>query len=435
MTTWLENTIKFIQDDRNYRKENNWPLLTINNVIEFKNNYKIDDSMYVFKPKCKDIKTSITFDSVISDLFKVPGVKDCMVIAGGYIYQKLIINNQFNKNKNIDIDCFFYGKTVNEIDTIFKNITDFFRSSKYNITESRNQYVYNFAIINGLNEYIFQFILKVFDNKSSIIGQFDVSASSVLYDGNEILFTPMSAYSYATLYNYIDTTRASPTYEQRLTKYLVYKQGFGIAFPELDMSKIIELNNDIYGLQIYDSTIKNDKYIKIHNEKLCKISYLHYITRMYDKVKDLDNYSIYGNFVNIPKLIDLFYKNKLNKVYFVVKNNMCIIDTYKIREFYKNKTPFEYNGYIYNLRYYYDDITFKKIIASVPFYDIVGTHEVINKYLNEVISKILLYIDDNYNSNNNKIKWFTEKSEENPLSPCPIQASEWYGKYYKNVDI
>ncbi len=438
---WLQTTIQFIEEDRKYRKENKWLLVTIDTVKEYGNRYKVDDSMFSQKSKYTSTISNIKpFTKIINDLFNISDVKDCMVIAGGYLYEHILSSNDDRNYRNrrdiIDIDCFFYGKSVKEINSIFKKISKFFNSD-HSIIESRNQYVYNFQYTDSEGyDYIFQFILKIFENKSSIIGQFDVTSSSVLYDGKNVLFTPISAFSYATLYNYVDTMRASPTYEQRLFKYFLRKRGFGIAFPEFDMTKVDKL--DLKQFPVYTCEISNNKMKKIPNNQYSKIEYLIKKINSYrDKDENVnDEYSIYGQFVNTPKLVDLYFKQKMNKVYFVVKNGYCTINTNDIKNFYNDKTALSYHSNIYNLRYYYDDNTFIDLINQIKYFS-NGKHlEIRDRFVTKLISDILMYIDENYNSKENKFEWLTDKSTVNPLNPCPIDAKTWYGEYYnENIKI
>ncbi len=437
---WLETSVELIKEDRVYYKNNEWPLVPLSEVNKITT--ETDDSMFKIDKRCKINSVAMNpFDEIIDKLFKVPGVSDCMVIAGGYLHELILHHADKRKwglvqnymRSDIDIDCFFYGKPEKDIISVFNAVTEFLRlEKKFKVIESRNQYVYNFELhdSNSDEKYMFQFILKIFDNKSSIIGQFDLNASSILYDGNDVQFTPLSAYSYATKYNYIDTTRASPTYEYRLYKYCCVKNGFGIAFPEFDNSKKSSLKTH-NNLTI--AAFINNKYTTKLNPKYTKLEYLYSKCKYHQKNDPtVDEYNTYGDFVNVSKLIDLYYKNKLNKVYFHIKNDICMIDTKEIRNFYHNKIPTFYRGSIYNLRYFYDEKTFKNMIETILFFKQDKLEEIRDNFVKKIIGDVLLYIDENYNSKEKKINFFTEKSVENPLNPMPIDPKVWYGEYYKN---
>lgn len=432
---WYEITKEFMVKDREYRLCGEWPLVKFSDILKY-NEVVTDESIvsikneYIMKKlkKLTEINNSTPKYFIINDnkkvdivelLFNIPGVKECMVIAGGYIYEhflNIMNKDRYRSNKNIDIDCFFYDKKGIEV---LQKIITYFKSTNLKITYSKNEYVYNISIIRederGYRQtLILQFITKIFSSKSSIIGQFDITSSSVLYDGNEMLFTPMAAFSYGTLYNYVDPTRASPTYEYRLNKYMNIKNGFGIAFPEAN--KDPGLINDLTSypdFHMYFSNIKR------------RCGFL-----MQD---DIYSESIYGQFINVSGLCRLYSTNKLNKVYFVVNDNdKCCANYDAIREFYSNKIP-SLGTTIINLERYYRKDTVNSLLRAYADYTFPRPYEkkVSEKYVKDMISDIDDYLYKTYNKSPG-IVWIEEGNSKNPLGPKPIIPSDFYGEYYKS---
>ncbi len=433
---WYEITKEFMVKDREYRLRDEWPLVKFSDTLKY-NEVVIDDSIVSIKDKynMEKLKKLTETDNstpkyfIINDnkkvdiielLFSIPGVKDCMVIAGGYIYEhflNIMDKNRHQRSENIDIDCFFYDKKGIEV---LQKIITYFKSTNLKITYSKNEYVYNISIIYKNEErgykhtLILQFITKIFSSKSSIIGQFDITSSSVLYDGNEMLFTPMAAFSYGTLYNYVDPTRASPTYEYRLNKYMNIKNGFGIAFPEANKDP---------GL-IGDLTSYPDFHMYFLNiNRQCN----------FPKQDDVYSESIYGQFINISGLCRLYTINKLNKVYFVVnENNKCYVNYDAMREFYSKKIP-SLGTTIRNLERYYRKDTVNSLLRAYADYTFPEHHEkkVSEKYVKDMISEIDDYLYKTYNKSPG-IVWIEEGNSKNPLGPKPIIPANFYGKYYKS---
>lgn len=75
-----------------------------------------------------------------------------------------------------------------------------------------------------------QFILRNYQNIDEILLGFDVDACAIGYDGVNFHISKRAALSFKYKTNFLDLTRASPTYEARLMKYCL--RGFNIAVPK-----------------------------------------------------------------------------------------------------------------------------------------------------------------------------------------------------------
>lgn len=80
-----------------------------------------------------------------------------------------------------------------------------------------------------------QFVLRNYSCVDEILLGFDVDACSVAYDGTEFYVSERASNAFAHRTNFLDLTRASPTYEYRLFKYCT--RGFDIAVPNKDQYK------------------------------------------------------------------------------------------------------------------------------------------------------------------------------------------------------
>ena len=130
-------------------------------------------------------------------------------------------------------------------------------------------------------------------------------------------------------------------------------------------------------------------------------------------------------------MITLFHNGKLNKIYFIIDEytGKCHISEIEIIRYYSNKTPSEYRYNLNNLKLCYTPEVFKELINGF----LEGTDKTIrDTYQKQVWTKITDYIQTNYNQDTEShlgIKWLDE-SGTNPLGPCPVEASIWYGKYF-----
>lgn len=447
---WANVTKEIIQRDRESLLANSWPLYTLAKVLEF-NNVVTDDTIICVKsPAAQGYKKLKQLDvlekpyynimhgdrhnpqkiDIIQLLFDVVGAKNNTVVAGGFIHDFCVNKHmrlvpetfESRKVKTNDIDVFFWSDKPNEdvwsvSNTMTKQIAalDDLKKFGFETNHSRNSHVYNVNIFRTdrrADSITIQFVTKIFTNKSSIIGKFDINSSAIMYDGNAIQFTELSAYSYGTLHNYVDPLRKSATYEYRMNKYTNVKMGFSIAFPEAFSVPIdgkVESN--------YSAMYKNIKEF-----------------RQFDKTQNED-ISIYGWFISAGTMVHLYNTNKYNKIYFNIDKNSGItyVDSNKIRQFYRYKTPSLYNGTIEQLSKIYPIKVFEEMMHAYiqNKYNINVTSDatIRDNYVNQLIKTLDIYVYEKYNTNNRlSIDW--NISGENPLGPEPMDPKEWYGDWY-----
>jgi len=405
---WLTVSKKFIKEDREYRIANNWPLIPISEIKEYYNKYnklvKDGSMLYIETPKKKSITTGpFEFDNIINIIFS-KNIKlennntNGYVIAGGYICNLLLGKSL----SDIDIDIFFYGSD----EIAKKNVEILLNKLKPKIKHiERNDFIINIIYTNNEETYSLQIILKIYPNKSSIIGTFDLGASSALYDSKEILLTPMGVFSFATRCNYVDTTKGSYTYENRLVKYHINKE-FRIAFPQLNPNKINidELAN----------------YAKDTDKHFLKIFHL---IQTQDIIND--NISFYGPSISdFKKSIYFLVKNQLEKIAFKFdKNNSnyeidCEFYKDNLIDIYSDKIPENHHS-ILRIKNFYPSDVFYEILKSFSFSNKENTEKIRDKYVDELINKIEIYVSY---LNTLGIK-FNNKS---PIIYDPIHSKDWY---------
>ena len=310
-----KQVISLLTQDDFYRKQKEWPLISLyengndlnnkNQVISYDlfmiNCYHSDENFpFVFNTKEKIINhlnLIHPFTTILLEKFH-----NNLVACGGAVC-KSIINLPRHQVISDDIDFFFYGldvHTANEMrieiieyliniwksfvgkivnrsenssyyvegkETILQNVKFYIQRNKYVTTLHVEELC---DIYDHPKVYMYQFIHRIYPNISSIIGGFDLSASSVAYNGKAIYTTPLGFWTLENNSIIIDTGRRSTSFEYRLKKYSRY--GFRLIFPGLNQ-EIIETNLiDVYSgksFEIFQSKIEklaNDNEYYLHRD-------------------------------------------------------------------------------------------------------------------------------------------------------------------------
>jgi hypothetical protein len=174
-----------------------------------------------------------------------------ILIAGGSVCQTLLGINFLT-----DIDIFLYGLTPEEatikaksvIRTIKNRImvpAEYFRKNIFTLGKNCLSY-YAEMYLDGIPTGVIgsvQVILRTYHSISAILHGFDLGSSAVGFDGRQVYFTSLSQFSYRNMVNMVNPERRSPTYENRLIKYL--GRGFAIVMPDFDPRKIKTKNLDL----------------------------------------------------------------------------------------------------------------------------------------------------------------------------------------------
>lgn len=204
-----------------------------------------------------------------------------------------------------DYDFFFHSCKPEEATEILFVCLHHLAVTDGHVSFTRNK---GCITVEGREKY--QFILRLYDNCSQILGGFDIWTSRIGYNLELGLFsTIQGAFSIATGYFPIDVTRRSTSYGTRIDKYHRDK-GQGVLFPGLDLEINEALaNKDPFIIKTPDGDI----YISMVKSKLC-VDFTCYIHNK----SDYDNGESYLNWrffiKNKPELLSISSYNVNNIV-------------------------------------------------------------------------------------------------------------------------
>lgn len=263
-THFLYKEVKCIlTQDMICRRERKWPLIKHNKF--YSNGLEIP-----FKPKC--ITEANNFIGLQEILTKWKGK---IVLAGGSV---LLPKLHYLQK---DVDIFFYGITETEATDILldcieiivrRNVEHYYDPNKrglfseFNVRIEKKEKVVNVIID---NYEVFQFILRIYPTRDSIIGSFDIPLSMALYDGDDIYVTPLAHFCMNNEMIIVDLSRRSTTFEYRLAKYQ-RRFRYHLYLPGLDINKMIaeNNNNNSKNLQLLQKFLRDNEIIMHSHEEI-----------------------------------------------------------------------------------------------------------------------------------------------------------------------
>jgi hypothetical protein len=163
----------------------------------------------------------------------------CMCIAGGALTTKSLLPEQ-------DIDVFFFGTDGMTRDMIIQT----YISNHPNARVEEKPHLYD-VIEEGTNTV--SFIKKIFPNRVSIIGAFDLASCMLLYAGGMgVITNQLGFYSHAVNANFVSKEwyRVNETYKKRVDKYR--ERGFHPIF-------VHSMSFDSYIMRVYDNLAKQQQ--------------------------------------------------------------------------------------------------------------------------------------------------------------------------------
>lgn len=302
MTTKIverDEIISLLTQDSYYRKLGHWPLLTSKDIVT-------QEIIIVKTPffsvansedgavKINDIFT--TFRVVFEDeylhttelLQKFTGH---VVACGGAVFRSLLGDTLRIGRGTSDVDLFFYDLTVEEANEMRMEIIEFLGSKWKNITVMRNEFTTTIYARKGDQKYIYQLIHRIYPDISAILGGFDLSASMIAYDGEELYATPLGTWSIKNQAIIVDMSRRSTSFETRLCKY--YDIGFTIIFPGLLQETVDQLVINPYrkSLQTEELRDKIDQLASEYNMSVINLEFTknstHNIFNDYQKAENI----------------------------------------------------------------------------------------------------------------------------------------------------
>lgn len=157
-----------------------------------------------------------------------------ILIAGGHICN--FINRDFGPPMSgIDIDFFIYGIKDKEVaNRKIEQIFEYFNQIHgiYSLNISKNCISLQLG-----NQLRVDIVLRLYNTKSEILHGFDLGTSAVGWDGEELLFTTLSKFTYEYQTIIVDLSRRSTTFEKRLVKY-VNRTNWNLIFTDFNIDKI-----------------------------------------------------------------------------------------------------------------------------------------------------------------------------------------------------
>ncbi len=349
------------------------------------------------------------------------------------------LNKMINKNEIDKIDADFMMKTKNmsnEQKNYEKQFLSYPKRSKQPVVKCAKQ---NHVITLTFDRRVrknypkIQIIFRLYNTVSEILHGFDISASGVGFNGNDVYFTSLSKFAYEYRCNIVDVTRRSPTYEDRLMKY--FARGFNIVFPDMDINKISKrfIENyenvaEICGLpnmcfsynKVYGNMIR---IVAFHKKKL----YSNDSDYDYTKSDEFDCSEHTINLHNI-KMINSSENEETNLIVYGNLNNIKNpqISTYRMERTYMDLRKQLIAGSVFNKYSVKKNI---KITDCDTVYHSLGDEAAIDTIINLELTRI----NDRVKSTNLAISWNVENRMKQLLTssfkPIETSVAEWYGDY------
>lgn len=399
----------------------------IKNKIKLINNFDENKIIYYNIRSYNHIITNL--NSYILKIIKIPGV----CICGGYV-NKLINDRLINEDEydmNGDIDIFFYGDNSSldiliKIYNIIKIVYNIASTVYMNISHSKNSITIICSSTYCYKTIKFQIIKRIYKNISHILLGFDLdsSACSLYVDKGEILisYLPRYKFSLENRLNIINPYRQSSTYNDRLIKYT--KRGYSIFIP-----------GAIHLEETYIDAYKKYSYHTLQN-LLCKMvkNSLYFIDYNYKLRKHKSDYDCLKNskyIFNIEKKSNKYNKEEHDKwvIAYLQKrlklnfNSVTDVDNFLLDMVDKEKDNFTFSNIVdnplsikfNNIKYIYD-VLFKTGVhlhwnTQNPDTQITGTFN--PTYYNYLSNYNLIHSPENVLPNINKLYNTTQISINN----------------------
>ena len=294
-----------------------------------------------------------------------------------------------------------------------------------------------------------QIILRNYTSISQLLHGFDISASSIAYDGTYTYFTKLGAWSYLTNLIVVWPEYRSSSYESRLVKY--WNKGYGIVFPHmLEFSSNMELPHLLINIEYYSgnfaygniflednkkqSDYSNDQiqFKSIHelhelntlqiiqNSNIYKVSGRYYPG--HPSTESTINFKTLRSCVNITQLVPIVkFKQIIEQILYKsihIKNRKIFIDFYILQNIFK----FDHNQII---KFIELATEYNKLLIDNPF-------QKYNLNYNKFQPKITEFIEKYEISANTEINWWIPFNQNIPftgaLNPIMEEPADWYGK-------
>jgi hypothetical protein len=131
------------------------------------------------------------------------------------------------------MDFFLYGLDSDEAATkkAWEVINHFADDGQVNLLN-----ISTHCITAQIEKKTIQVVLRRYKSPGEILIGFDLPCCAIGFDGQKVLFTPLSAFCISKNVNVVDLTRCSTTFETRINKY--FERDVAMIFPNLDIKKM-----------------------------------------------------------------------------------------------------------------------------------------------------------------------------------------------------
>jgi hypothetical protein len=184
---------------------------------------------------------------------------DCLCAAGGAVANELLMGStgKTTTTSRSDVDLFFYGLNPEEATTKLEEAIAFLVSSETYRGYEENpgpassfcrqvriekslkyvnvKFCYGTTAPDGntCNVYrTYQFVLRIYPTKASVIAGFDIPLSCFLYDGQGFYCTPLAEFCWQHRVVIANLSRESPSFQYRLVKY-ANRFNYAVYYPGL----------------------------------------------------------------------------------------------------------------------------------------------------------------------------------------------------------
>jgi len=395
----------------------------VNNILDIDNNFRkhgVDKDLYVIEDifrndldlyENKDLFLTINKDFYIWQLpsnlktewktyidEKLPVFPyENILIAGGHICSFINTNELQDKTQKSDLDLFIYGIKDKEVaNRKLEQLFDYFNEiyGIYSLNISKN--CISLQLAGGLDEgerdggLRVDIVLRLYNTKSEILHGFDLGPSAVGWDGEELLFTTLSKFTYEYQTIIVDLSRRSTTYEKRLVKY-VNKSEFNIMWYDFNIDKV-------------------DDFEKIGEKRLYKMNYMNLEVILYNNEYIFTSIKSRQNFIGHNKPQSLLTQSLLK-----FNNNDNSTCDYKPSNSNRHNVKCLLNDDLENIYFKITQsnnmkINGQNIIDKIDMNMVKNIDEIINEnYLIEHYKKIIInnkFVQDipNYEDEDNIIK-------------------------------
>lgn len=363
-------------------------------------------------------------------------------------------------NRNCDVDVFLYGMTEDaamaKVKMICAQVLRYMRDNARDSIRARNKnfnspisdivndqthpeaelgmsYVLskNSFTINGSGSKI-QIIFRIYASKFEILQGFDLSASSVGFDGTDVLMTEMAKFTYETGCFVADTDRASTSFRYRIEKY--FNKNYEVILPYFDITKATTDVTANYrnthercimpGLAFtYDGVTRNI----IHMKNFLTPKHETAQEHDYDEF-DCDEFALYH--LNIRRLLiedygSMMFIGQTHEI--LLTNPTSTIDIVNIEEFY-NKLFAKLPGKSFPAGAVTNYITVAT--PAEMFAMRKAPSDINNVRLNQI--KLVSIRLDNLRKNY-AIKWITDDPGtqiSGSFNPTVVNPKDWYGEHF-----